>query len=608
MATRVHHSTLAKERRTRLRRKELERIKRPGGLWYLAKKLGYGWNPRAVPGSKFPGRGLTTRLHKKVCSWIDQRDEELNVWLGMERGSHKTTLAICWMIRELIRNPSVRLHYYHNVDEQAEAVCGEVMELLRDNEYLRSLEPMGQLLDDAGVLLEEYNVIPRKGRWFTSSSIKTLAPHKKSRGPFLLCKGIKSEVTGSHCDAAWLDDIIAESTIKNSELPKIKSTYESTVMPVVDTKKIRASGTPWSYEGLYTEWRNDPMWHCLWVPGAVTDAAAFDGIDWAQDKIDVLPATITTPGDCRDVCATYGPDDYQSKARRRLSHNLKTMKGHFNPQVLLNAEPQSEKPWNQLECEHYTTLAKSGDMPGVGGDGRLFVLSDPAPYLQGSYKGITEKTRGDGTKDYWAIAVGKLRNRGDVQDIILLDGVASQMWRHQEGADRCAELLKKWRLKTGHTPIWISEQPDEHFPYMQKACRRLGVQLIQSPKTGPIKFAEYNKRDGKNARIARLAERAKNSELWMAESVPREFLEGNDKDRTGFLYNMRNFVRINVGVNSLRFDDWADVVSRFTDEALLAFAPLPIAQADNEWEGSFSPYREEKSGDDAAWGSRYIRL
>ena len=57
----------------RARQRELRRCTRgPNALWYLLTKyLDRGFNPEAHAGR---GAGLTERMHRPVCSWIDRTD------------------------------------------------------------------------------------------------------------------------------------------------------------------------------------------------------------------------------------------------------------------------------------------------------------------------------------------------------------------------------------------------------------------------------------------------------------------------------------------------------------------------------------------------------
>ena len=225
----------------------------------------------------------------------------------------------------------------------------------------------------------------------------------------------------------------------------------------------------------------------------------------------------------------------------------------------------------------------------------MFILSDPAPHLQGGFKGLTEKQRGDGTKDHWSICAIKIRPRGEALDRILLDGVRSQEWSHQEGADEAARLMKKWRSN-----LFFSEAQNEHHKYMKQACLALGIGLRRSKQNGPLKFDNYNKSDRKNASFNELAGVARLQEFWISETCPDEFLYG-DKEHTGFLTQARKWIKLKEGSNTLRYDDDADVVARCMDTALLEFSPhAQFKDRGNPWGDD----DDDDSGDDGGYQSR----
>ena len=93
--------------------------------------------------------------------------------------------------------------------------------------------------------------------------------------------------------------------------------------------------------------------------------------------------------------------------------------------------------------------------------------------------------------------------------------------------------------------------------------------------------------------IANLAERAKNTEFLICETVPEAFLEG-------FLHQARGWRPLSSGRNSLKLDDRANVVSfavdpvfrRYTQEVVDA-DPIPSA------------FRREDRA--YAHGGRYVR-
>lgn len=530
---------------------ELERCRRSS--WYLAVNvLDYGWNPRKK-------KGLTERLHKPILDWFDRNDDDLFIGLWMGRTRHKTTMVIVKIIQAILRDPCKAHRYFHAVDDEAEKVFQEIVHHFKHNKKLRALDPVGR--DEQG---RSYNIFPspKKSRWDSGSEF-TVNRHEYNRAPTLSCRGASSEVTGAHIDGdCWLDDIIAYRTIINSELGKVASWVRNTVFPVVDSKRIRGTGTPWSEHSIHQEWMADPEWRTLIIPGAIAeDDAALAAIPDGPKKQHFKP-------DYKFTNPVFGPVSFREQARKMLRIEQDGMKGHFPPQIMCDPEPAAERPWS-ASCEQFTPIRAAGHLPGIGGPGTIFVLSDPAPWLQGSYKGLTEKQRGDGSKDWWSIQVWKHRPRGTLMDFILLDGAHSQEWGHQQGADVAATFMKRYA-----TTYFFTESPDEHFSYMRVACSSLGIRLTRAPDGGPLRFDEYNRTDRKNANFMSFAEKAAAGEVWICETVPQELLHG-DGDHTGLLTQARKWRKIAQNKNSLRFDDDADCASRNMDPALARIGPRP---------------------------------
>jgi hypothetical protein len=177
--------------------------------------------------------------------------------------------------------------------------------------------------------------------------------------------------------------------------------------------------------------------------------------------------------------------------------------------------------------------------------------------------------RADGTKDHWSIQVWKIRPRGRLVDVILLDGSRSQEWSYSAGANVAAQYMKQYR-----TPYFISEQPKSHHEYMVRACQEAKTPLRMNPDRSPLQFADYNKADGKNARFFKLADKARNQEVWICNETCSDELLYGDGEHTGVLTQARKHRKTAPGKTSLRFDDDIDVAGRVMDENVQKLAPL----------------------------------
>jgi len=517
--------------------------------WYLATAyLKYGWNPEAGSGA-FRGKGLTTRLHKPIMAWHDALRYENFIWTEIARWHHKTTMAIVWMIQDYLIDPSTCLMYFHAVDANAQDVLEEVAWHLQHNEKLRTLEPIG--IDDTKQPHESgyrYRIMPaRNSKRFKSKERFTLNRHRYSRFPSLYAKGSLSEVTGLHCNKAYVDDIIGRSTIRNNQIGVVQDWYENTLIPVVDDLMVRGQGTPWADWGPYMDWRSDDAWCSLVIPGAVAEGPnAVIDLDWSKKKLELQP-------DYKLGFPTYGPEETLPQQRKKLKILERQMKRNFAPQIMVDPSPSGDKPWVRSECEHYITMRDATSIPGWF----MIALSDPAPALVGAKDQSMELARGDGEKDFWAHAALLIRANGLRQEIILVNGLQSQEWDHAEGWNTLCRLQRNFRIS--HVGIEgkggeLSKMQQDHAA----ASYRNGV------------AAQYIKlktlRDGKNSRFADLAAKAKRREFMICEETcDPEFLEA-------FLLQARQW-RPNGKKNSLKYDDAADVVSYGTDPGVLEVAP-----------------------------------
>ena len=264
----------------------------------------------------------------------------------------------------------------------------------------------------------------------------------------------------------------------------------------------------------------------------------------------------------------FGPADWKAKARKMLKTEEKQMKSDFMPQIMCDPEPESEKPWGK-GCEQFCGKQKRGDMPGaMDGPGVIVVLSDPAPWKEGAYGSLTEKIRGDGTKDYWSIAVLRLRAREDLSEGILLDGAHSLSWGDDDGLDIAAGFMKQYK-----TNLFVSEDQNAWFEPMVRAARRNAVSYRRAKNGGPFKYEIYNQAKRKTKAFAALADWARNGQFYICdETCSDEFLYG-DREHTGFLTQARKCRPVAQGKWNLRFDDDIDVVSRIRDPIFTRLAP-----------------------------------
>lgn len=507
------------ERQKRLRRAQTD-------LYYLCEKvLHYGWSDTAQQG--------LTETHKTLCRRMDRLREHPRVGTFLPRTKLKTTVfTIGLAIQEILRNPDITILITHAVEEEAEKIVSEITEHFKSNDDLRKLRP-------------EIMPNPRSKAWWGSGRMRVKS-EKFNRQPTVMAKGAGSEITGAHCDLILPDDIVGRRTIENSELPKIKSWWQNTILPVLNNAgRIRAVGTRWHPDDIWGEFIASEHWDCLVLPGAQLDGVA----DY----------TLEHP-------SFWGPGpDGKAKEIARLTRLRSEMGPDFSPQIMLDASPSGEKPWSR-EKERYVGLAEAK------GPGMVVVLSDPAPARVGSADSGAAKLRADGTKDDWAHAVFKLRRRGDQYEAVLLDGRRSKDWDLSSGFDAQYQLAKKWgathgSYEAGGQVVAIYEAE------WRKARDRSGKRMSFVGLEG------QRRADAKNVYFAALCSMLDNGELAIcAESCDRDFLDA-------FLAQVREWRPMPGGKNGLRFDDCGNVASMVTDPAIRRLAPAVDPIILTVWEG-----------------------
>lgn len=515
------------------RKRELYRCQTD--LYFLCSEvLGYKWNPQKQ-------QGLTEKFHGPLCERADRLKDHPRVFTAAHRGSLKTTVfTIGGTIQDILRDPNTTTLIPHAVEEEAVKIVAEITDHFKSNKRLRNLEP---------------SIMPAtNGKWWYGSGRMRLRTEKYSRQPTVMGVGAGSEITGAHVDVIRPDDIIGRRTIENSELTKVHSWWQNTALPVLNPMgRVSAVGTRWHIDDIWGTFIDSPNWDCL--------------VRSCSEIEDVADYTLQNP-------VHYGPEDGGfEKAIKRLERARDEMKGDFAAQMMNDPSPASEKPWDRKSCENHIE-AKAASGPGT-----VYVLHDPAPARVGSLDARGAKQRADGSKDPWAIAVVKLRRRGQRREIILLDGAFSRSWTLDEGLQRGCQLQKRWRCSK--VAVESVGSPGKIYQdRLRVIAREEGVKYQAVELTQTYK--------GKNLRFGALCSRAKADEFLICETVPAEFLDE-------FLRQAREWRPLESGGNALKYDDCADVVSFATDPALDAYT-----QIEDDTEG-WSPF--DLSHDDRVYSS-----
>ena len=556
----------------RARKRDLRRAQ--NDLYYVAYKLGYGWSPPEQ-------QGLTREFHGPMCERMDSLRDHPRVGTFCQRkGLKSTVFSICLAVQEILRDPDITIMVNHAVEEEAEAILQEVGEHFRSNEWLRSLDPVGKY--PVGYFIPEkvgkpYRIMPlASNRKFLKSGSFTVrrAGHKPTtkRQPTMRAKGAGAEITGAHVDLILLDDIIGLKTLEESTgMSRIRSWWKRTALNVLNTMgRVRLVGTRWDEYDVYSDFFASGDWDIL-----VRHARETDGkMDYKGDPTHYGPLVTLKSREKFTADEAYREhvaremEKGLAAARVREEAALKEMgQADYAAQRMNDPSPQSEKPWKE-SCEQFIPRTEAQG-PGV-----FFIFSDPAPAKVGSFDGVGEKKRGDGTKDDWAIAVFKCVRRGQLNLAVLIDGSFSKEWTPDAGEDEICRYAQRYPGAWVYNESYGGLQADREHS-LRKSARRNGVRL----KILPFKGAYQSK--AKNLRIAKLAEKAENGEFLICDSVPKDFVEE-------FLGQARLFRPLPLGRNNLRHDDVLDVCSFVTLSCVEQHAPredLSVVSSE------FSPFK-----------------
>lgn len=469
----------------------------------------------------------------------DQAVDSLDLW---PRGHIKTWCERARVIRYYLLDSSVTVTWWHAVEDKAVESAEAIAETLLKNKELRRLFPSG--------------VLPAMNRKkFCAGGRFDLGGRRIGEGSSMQVLGAGGEGTGGHSLVGVLDDFVGYNDVVDAQMFKKKQFFQATVCNVVLRTKDRRGwkdviGTHWAIDDPYVDWKT------------------------SQDWVTTLRACLETDGkpDPKGTPVYLSQDQIDKEKRTQGS----TM---FAYQMMNDPSPSGEKPWIPSECEHTCTIDQAK------GQGWVLALGDPAPRAAGSVGGRDERWRRDGTKNFWANVVVKLRRKGELRQIIWLDGAQSKEWGLDEGMDALVKMAMKWRANEGYaettsTPVY--------FDSFTRSSRELGWRgnIIGARRQfdASDRLVQTYTSGAKNAYLVALADRAKSAEFIICDSVPRELVEI-------FLSQMRGFMPLPDGRTGIPFDDLANAIAFATDPYFRVRYPV----VDEQWSGGrLNPLGEDE--------------
>jgi len=463
--------------------------------------------------------------------------------LCIPRSAYKTTMKIGECGMEILLWPELRISHWHAVEEKAVECARELGSHFQENTDFRKIRP---------------DIMPppksRKAKFCTDDGFRVKTRRiiagrfaKEDRHPTFFPKGAKSTVTGGHCDKGWMDDIVDQKTIDDSQMPKIRSWVGDTVGNVVDGWQ-EITYTPWDEDDVMVDFENHPDWD-VHVCGAMMDEATGKPVEEGG------------------TLHFYSKEKFEAK-RRDVNMN-------FPYQVLCIRTPDSERRWPE-DWNGRCTIDWA-----MAGPGEIFVLSDPAP-MGLSLHGHKDKVRDDTGKDWWSIETWRIRPREHYHDFILLEAAHSQHWPDDAGYDEAVRMMKRW-----NTRYFFDEdyKGGAYFKCFLRACERASWwPYLEVAADGKRRWPRYNEMyqaQQKNKRFQKFCDAAKRGEIHVADTVADSFLYGpldpaldpKMAQHVGLLTQAEKFIPRRNGESNLKWDDDLDAAARVTDTKLMDFVP-----------------------------------
>jgi hypothetical protein len=214
----------------------------------------------------------------------------------------------------------------------------------------------------------------------------------------------------------------------------------------------------------------------------------------------------------------------------------------------------------------------------------------------GSVGGRDERTRKDGTKNWWANVVVKLRRKGELRQIIWLDGDQSRDWGLDEGMNAAVKLGMKWHAREGYAESTSTPVYAEAFWRAKREFGWKGHAIGSTKKfNANDKLTQTYNSGAKNAYLTALADRARSMEFVICESVPKEMVEV-------FLRQVRGFMPLPDGRTGVPFDDVMNALAFATDP----YFSDRYAAVVKDW--TTDPFAEEGVEDPVGRRCRYVSM
>ncbi len=173
-------------------------------------------------------------LHNDIASFFEASGD--NKLILIPRGHLKTSLAVGWIIQQLLRNPNHRILLRNAVWDRARQTLGQIQRYLEDG-------PLPLLFG---------KFVNQKSYWTKDGCTITHRKSKVSKEPSLTTAGLETSLTGSHFSIIVDDDLVdQQNSATKEQIQKVISVYNDSFNLLDRGGQHLVIGTRWNQRDLY---------------------------------------------------------------------------------------------------------------------------------------------------------------------------------------------------------------------------------------------------------------------------------------------------------------------------------------------------------------------
>jgi hypothetical protein len=185
-------------------------------------------------------RDLVPRVHRKMCQYLQDTAPGSRSLLLAPRSHFKTTLGLANDLREICRNPNIRILLANESGLNASSMLEEIKQHILNNQRFRAFYPY---------------IIPKNTSDATWNRQAILLPRQLiAREPTIMTIGVGGAVVSLHFNFLDFDDLVGEEAFQSPPVMKravdwLNHSVSLLISPDEDRMLLR--GTRWRFNDLY---------------------------------------------------------------------------------------------------------------------------------------------------------------------------------------------------------------------------------------------------------------------------------------------------------------------------------------------------------------------